>query len=115
MKTLKATRINIMISQMDQSIQFYAEVLGLPLLNHWGDHYAEVQAANVILGLHPTKENTQIGDNLSIGLGVTNFDETVAELTAKGIIFNVEKDGYIRLAHFKDPDQNALYLAEVQE
>ncbi|MCF1422541.1 VOC family protein [Mangrovimonas futianensis] len=36
MKTLTATRINIMISHMDQSILFYTEVLGLHLLNHWG-------------------------------------------------------------------------------
>lgn len=101
-----------MISNMDAAIDFYINKLELELLNRYGDHYAEVQAPGLMIGLHPNSEKTIMGNNITIGLGVINFDETIQLLEEKGIAFAIGTDSYIRLANFTDPDGNALFLAE---
>lgn len=82
------------------------------MLNHYGQHYAEFQAPDLLIGLHPKGKSNVVGNNMSIGFGVKGFDDQVKKLTSKGIDVNVELEGWIRLAHFHDLDQNALFLAE---
>lgn len=101
-----------MVKDMDIAIHFYVEVLGLTLLNRYDNHYAEIQAPDLNIGLHPSSTKTVRGNNMSIGFGVINFDETIKDLSTKGIDFNIEEDGWIRLAYFTDPDGNELFLAE---
>jgi len=115
MKNLITCRVNIMISDMNRAIDFYTNILGLELLNRYGEHYAEVQAPDLLIGLHPSTGNITTGNNLSIGFGIVSFDETVRELESKGLKFRVEVDGWIRLAYFADPDGNPLFLAERNE
>ena len=97
---------------MDDAIDFYEGKLGLELVNRHGDHYAEIQAPDLLIGLHPTSDKVKIGNNISIGLGVVEFDKTLNDLRAKGIELTIEQDGWIRLAHFTDLDNNPLFLAE---
>lgn len=101
-----------MISNMDDAIAFYQGKLGLELLNRFGDNYAEIKAPNLLIGLHPKSDHVKIGNNISIGLGVVEFDETIEDLKSKGIEFSIEQDGWIRLAYFTDLDGNQLFLAE---
>lgn len=112
MKNLVTCRINIMVSSINEAIEFYIDKLDLELVNRFGDHYAEIQAPDLLIGLHPRSSKTVYGNNLSIGLGVINFDSTVEEMKSKGIELTIEQDGWIRLAYFKDPDNNQLFLAE---
>lgn len=112
MKNLNAVRVNIMVSNMDRAIEFYIDKLELTLVKNYGEHYAEVDANGFMIGLHPTNPSVIIGTSMSIGLGVFNFDQTLADLKSKGIQCILEKGGYIRLAHFKDPDGNSLFIAE---
>lgn len=111
MKNLISCRINVMISDMDKAIDFYQRKLGLELKNRYGDHYAEIQTPDLLIGLHPTTDKIVQGTNISIGLGVTHFDSTLKELESKEIEYKLEQDGWIRLAYFSDPDQNQLFLA----
>jgi len=112
MENLKKCRINVMVSNMDSAVKFYSNTLDLELINRYGDHYAEIQAPGLLIGLHPSSEKTSTGNNISIGFGVTNFDKTIENLSAKGIEFTIEQEEWIRLAHFTDLDNNQLYLAE---
>ena len=112
MKNLKKCRVNVMVSDMDAAINFYNKTLDLELLNRYGDFYAEIQAPELLIGLHPTSNKIIKGNNLSIGFGVANFDNTIENLTKKGIEFNIQEDDVIRLANFTDPDGNHLFLAE---
>ena len=66
-----------MVADMDRAVAFYQGSLGLELLNRYGDHYAEIQAPDLLIGLHPASEKTVVGNNMSIGLGVTDFDGTI--------------------------------------
>lgn len=115
MKNLKTCRVNVMVSDMDKAVNFYHNTLGLELVNRYGDHYAEIQAPDLLIGLHPSSPKTIHGNNLSIGLGVTNFDATIEDLKSRGVEFTIEQDGWIRLAHFNDPDNNQLFLAERED
>lgn len=101
-----------MVADMDKSIEFYTNKLGLTLLNHYGNYYAEIQAPDLLIGLHPKSEKTVVGNNMSIGFGVKEFDLLIEQLKSKGIAIEIENDGYIRLAHFSDLDNNSLFLAE---
>ena len=84
-----------MVSSLDAAVKFYTETLGLTLTQRYGEHYAEIQAANLSLGLHPVSETTQFGTNLSIGFGVTDFDIEVKN-AAVNVARNVkwEAHGY---------------------
>lgn len=105
----------MMVSNMDEAIDFYQNKLGLELTSRYGDHYAEIQAPDLLIGLHPTSEKIVKGNNLSIGFGVVEFDATIKELESNGIGFKMEQDGWIRLAYFTDLDDNQLFLAERTE
>ena len=89
MENLKKYRVNVMVSNMDNAIEFYSVKLGLELINRYGDHYAEIQAPGLMIGLHPTSEKISVGNNLSIGFGVINFDKTIEILNEKGIEFTI--------------------------
>lgn len=112
MENLKKCRVNVMVSNMDDAIDFYIKKLELELINRYGDYYAEIQAPGLMIGLHPTSDKIIMGNNLSIGFGVVNFDSTIENLKTKGIEFKIEQDDYIRLAYFTDLDNNQLFLAE---
>jgi len=101
-----------MVSDMDKAIEFYIEKLGLKLLNHYGNHYAEIQAPDLLIGLHPKSKKTVLGNNMSIGFGVKDFDQQVEALKSQGIAVEIEADGWIRLAYFTDSDNNVLFFAE---
>jgi predicted enzyme related to lactoylglutathione lyase len=112
MENLKKCRVNVMVSNMDDAVEFYSVKLGLELVNRYDDHYAEIQAPGLMIGLHPASDKISTGNNLSIGFGIINFDETIKTLEGKGIEFVTEDEGWIRLAYFTDLDNNHLYLAE---
>lgn len=105
--------ITVMVLDMDRAIDFYTNTLGLTLKQRYDNHYAEIDAPGLSIGLHPT-DQANFGNNISIGLGVTEFDASVEELKGKGVDVQVNQDGWIRLGSFKDPDGNDLYLAELK-
>ena len=84
MENLQKCRINVMVSNLDEAVEFYSEKLGLELLNRYGDHYAEIQAPGLMVGLHPTSEKITTGNSISIGFGVVDFDRTIENLKKKG-------------------------------
>ncbi len=104
------SNVTVMISNMDASIKFYTETLGLKLKNRYGDHWAEIEAPGITIGLHPSKE-IKTGQNLSIAFGVSDLHKTVSALEKKGVKFNMYKDSMVDLAFFTDPDGNTLYFA----
>lgn len=114
MKSLKGCNVTIMASSMDAGIEFYTQKLGLELKQRYGDHYAEIEAPGLKIGLHPASAKVQKGDNISIGFGVDDFDQALEDLKNKGIKVQVENDGWGRLGNFEDPDGNKLYLAEIK-
>lgn len=106
---------------MDRAVEFYTQVLGLKLTFRAGNHWAGIDAGNGMqLGLHPASDQgPRPGANGAtiIGFAVTQpLDDVVASLHQKGVQLTRpiidDADGKIRLAYFRDPDGNDLYLCE---
>jgi len=114
MSEILGSNVTIMVSNMDRAIQFYSDVLGFKLRNRYGDHWADIDAPGMQIGLHPAARDVVTGSNLSIGLRVSDLGATMQALEQRGVQFNVQDDGEVKLAHFSDPDSNALYLAQPQ-
>lgn len=112
MTTILGSNVTIMVSDMDASVKFYTETLGFKLKNRYGDHWADIEAPEMTIGLHPAGKDVKTGNNLSIGLRVADLQSTVQALEMKGLQFAILDDGQVSLAHFTDPDGNALYLAQ---
>jgi len=117
---LKEGNVTVIISDMERSIRFYTEALGLKLKYRHGDDWVEIEAPGVTIGLHLTgKMGPQPGksESLSIGFTVDKLETEMERLKKKGVPFSprLVDEGPVRLAFFSDPDGNPLYLCEVKE
>ena len=110
---LKRCNVTIMVSDMDRAVRFYTENMGMQLKKRYGNHYAELEAPGLALGLHPAAGSVKWGNNLSIGFGVENLEQEVEKLNSAGVEVLLVRDGFGLMAHLEDPDGNALYLVEV--
>ena len=110
----------IYVSNMDDAIRFYTEVLGLKLTNRYGDHWATVQAGkSLLIGLHPWKQNVpKPGTNGSVQIGLVlspdvPIDAYAERLRRHGVkvsgIIESEAGNYI---NFVDQDGNPIYVGD---
>jgi catechol 2,3-dioxygenase-like lactoylglutathione lyase family enzyme len=113
--------VTVYVSDMDRSVRFYTETLGLRLAYRFGNHWASVELGKgLTIGLHPSSGEMPAGrpGSMSIGLelsGVTIY-EAVEKLEQKGVRFDgpVNDEGKAgKFVGFHDPDGNQLYLAEL--
>ena len=111
---ITGANVTVMVSNMDQSLAFYVDLLGLTLKGRYGDHWADIEGPGIAIGLHPTQAGVTVGDNLQIALRVTDIQAAMEALSARGIEFNVPEDEQVRIASFHDPDGNTLYLVQPQ-
>lgn len=108
----------IYVSDMQRALDFYTGPLGLRLVFRAGDHWAQLDAGGMAIGLHPASpDNPAPGTpgGITIGLSVdVPIADAVATLAAHGVDVRgpVSGGGGTALAFFADPDGNPLYLAE---
>jgi len=108
----------VYVSDLDQSMKFYTEVLGLQSVFLSAGKWGQARAPDgTSIGLHPMSPKAPkpgISGSISIGFMVGGpIDQAVSRLKAQGVKFRgpVVSDGPIKLAFFGDPDGNDLYLA----
>lgn len=114
----------IVVSDMDRSVEFYRDKLGIPL-KFQSPGWTEFATGATTLALHgggvpasgpPAGEPAQRAGECSIGFSVADVDKTYEELKAKGINFVMpptqqEAEG-IRLAVAIDPDGLPISFAQ---
>lgn len=113
--------VTIYVANVDRSVKFYSETLGLKLAYRFGDHWAAVEAGRgLTIGLHPASDHSPAGNGkgMSIGLELSgSIHDAVRELTARGLQFdspiNEGKAG--AFVGFRDPDGNSLYLTQLNQ
>jgi catechol 2,3-dioxygenase-like lactoylglutathione lyase family enzyme len=99
---------------MDRSVAFYRDVLGLELTYRSGDGWAEFGAGPIRLALHGTEE-TALPPGGTIVFRVDDLDGARSSLQQRGAVFEgheAEVPGVGRFATFHDPDGNPIQLIE---
>jgi catechol 2,3-dioxygenase-like lactoylglutathione lyase family enzyme len=110
----------IYVTDMNRSVQFYTETLGMKLLQRHGDHWALVDGGpGLSIGLHPATSEIPAGRRGSVAIGLyldMPIGEAVEQLRTAGVTFDgpVKQDVALSLAFFSDPDGNPLYVAEMK-
>ena len=108
--TIKEANLTLMVRNMDASVAFY-QSLGIMVKNRWGNHYAQLSAPGVTIGLHPSDKGvTGSSGNASIGFTVDNIEEGRKLLASKSIALTERKEEGGQFLHFADPDGTALYF-----
>ena len=110
----------VYVSNMDNAIRFYTEVLGLKLTNRFGSHWATVQAGKT-LGHRAAPWSAKYprpGTKGSVQIGlVVSRDEPIGELAARlrkhGVeVSDVIKSEEANYISFEDPDGNPIYVGD---
>ncbi len=110
----------IYVSDLDRSVRFYTDTLGLSLQYRAGDEFAMIDAGGgMMVGLHPASaQSPPPGTHGSIQVGFTvtgPIEQVVDALRERGVSFRgpIKDDDPVKLAYFDDPDGNDLYLCQV--
>jgi predicted enzyme related to lactoylglutathione lyase len=107
--------ITVPTRDYDRASEFYGTVLGLPFSKRWGDMPAgEFETGTLTLAL---MQSDAFGVDFAphthpIALHVDDVAAARAELEARGVTFapDTMDSGVCHMAHFRDPDGNALML-----
>lgn len=110
----------VFVSDMDASVKFYTEVLGLKLTNRFGNNWATVEAGKgLTIGLHPASPKYPAPGTkgaMMLGLEIDEpIEGVVARLSEKGVRMkgSIIRDEGGSFSHLGDPDGNEIYLWEV--
>jgi catechol 2,3-dioxygenase-like lactoylglutathione lyase family enzyme len=110
---IKESNVTINVRDLDNSVSFYQSI-GFELKNRWGNHYAQLVAPGITIGLHPTTDDNIAGNsgNVSIGLTTENFEETKLSLQNLSIKITERQESGGEFIHFEDLDGTAIYFIE---
>jgi catechol 2,3-dioxygenase-like lactoylglutathione lyase family enzyme len=108
---IKESNITLNVKDLDKSISFY-EAIGLTVKNRWGNHYAQLTAPSVVIGLHPANDTNLTGNsgNASIGFTLDDFEEAKSVLQKLSVKTTDRQEEGGQFLHFNDPDGTALYF-----
>jgi predicted enzyme related to lactoylglutathione lyase len=115
MKVTGVDFITVPTQDFEKAEQFYGDVLGLERSKQWGDMPArEFETGSLTIALMQSDAFGVEFERHShpIALHVDDVAEARAELEGKGIEFVADTmdSGVCHMAHFRDPDGNALML-----
>ena len=103
------------VSDLDRSLDFYRNVLELPLVSH--DYVARFDIDGVLFELVPATPDRPLSGpgNARLCLQTSHIQDSVAQLKQRGIeVGEVKAVTGGLLAFFKDPDGNELCLWQYQ-
>jgi methylmalonyl-CoA/ethylmalonyl-CoA epimerase len=112
-------QIALTVGDVERSVAFYRDALGMPLLFQAPPGLAFFQCGTIRLMLSIPEKDFTPGASSVLYFRVTDIDGMYAALSARGVSF-VDKPHFITkmpdhdlwMAFLKDPDGNALALME---
>ena len=124
MQKLEIAYVNLYVTDLKRSVEFFEKTLGLGLQFESTDFgYASLDAGPVRMGLaqidvEDEEQRALIGRQTGVGFGVRDLVAAHAELESKGVDFPMKPakqpwGGFMAL--FADPDGNSFYLDELQD
>jgi lactoylglutathione lyase len=114
----KVGNVILAVTDIDKSLEFYHEIIGLPIKNQRRS-WVDLGTSGALLSLHPASLTAQhigssIENGITIGFLVGDVKSAVEELRAKGVRIHrdiVKKDAGIN-AVVLDPDDYLISLFE---
>jgi len=114
----KVGNVILAVSDIDKSLHFYHEIIGLPIKNQRRS-WVDLGTSGALLSLHPASLTAQhigssIENGITIGFLVGDVKSAVEELKAKGVTIHrdiVERDAG-KNAVILDPDDYLISLFE---
>ena len=115
MEILKATTAFYDVQDMDRAVKFYTETLGFPLKVRFGNHWAEVDAGSISIGLHPTEDGAPVSTDggATVSFAVTNLEQLAENLKSKGVaVGEIRTPPRGKFLMAKDSEGNYLHFIE---
>jgi len=104
------------VRDMERSVVFYRDVLGLKLLISQ-PNWTQFDAGNIIIGLHPDADEVKVSPTtgMSIGIYVDDIDKAVAEIRRRfgKIAVGPRQEPFGRWALVFDPDGYSIQIIEM--
>jgi len=101
---------------MDATVAFYRDTLGLALRMQMGEDWAEFDVAGTTVALHGTREgHAPPQDGATVVFEVDDLEGEMNALRGRNVEFEGEVSevpGYGRFVSFRDPDGNLLQIFE---
>jgi lactoylglutathione lyase len=113
----KVGAVILLVSNMDKSVKFYKEVLGLPVKTKSKD-WTEFFGNGTVLALHPAKKKSAIkaGAGMLVGFEVSDLDSSVKRLKELKVKFykKPKQEPFGKHAIVQDPDGHLISIAEIK-
>lgn len=119
----KVGTVILLVSDIDRSVKFYEEVLGLPIKTKSPD-WVEFFNRETTLALHPIKKGSsesahkeiKTGMATLVGFMVSDLDATAKILRENNVEFfkNPKNESFGKHAIVKDPDGHLISIAEIK-
>jgi len=114
----KLGAVILLVSDMNKSVQFYKEILNIPLKKK-SDEWTEFFNKETVLALHPAKnkEKVKSGQHILVGFSASDFDQTMRNLQDKKVIFfkKPREEGFGKHAIIEDPDGHLISIVKLKE
>jgi lactoylglutathione lyase len=114
----KISAIVLLVSNVKKSINFYKNILGLPVKRQSKD-WTEFFNNGTVLALHPAKKKDKLksGSGMLIGFMVNDLDFSVKQLKRKGVKFfkQPKNEPFGKHTIILDPDGHLISIAELKE
>jgi lactoylglutathione lyase len=108
----------LLVSNMEKSVKFYRDTLGLPIKTKSKD-WTEFFNNDTVMALHPAKKknNIKTGSGMLVGFEVGDLEATVKELKEKRVKFfkKPKEEPFGKHAIVQDPDGHLISIAEIKE
>jgi catechol 2,3-dioxygenase-like lactoylglutathione lyase family enzyme len=104
------------VTNVQESIAFYRDTLGLPMVSH--DYVARFDVDGVLVELVPLPPGSVVpgSGNARLCFAVSDLKETIEQLHARGIATSdIKNKRGGKIAFFRDPDGNELSLWEYEK
>jgi lactoylglutathione lyase len=108
--------VMVVVRDMERSVAFYRDVLGLKLLIQQSN-WSQFDAGNILIGLHPEGDEVKVGPTtgISIGIYVDDLDQAVIEIRRRfgKIAVGPRPEPFGRWALVFDPDGYSIQIIEM--
>jgi lactoylglutathione lyase len=108
----------LLVSNMEKSVKFYRDILGLPIKTKSKD-WTEFFNNDTVMALHPAKKKSNIktDSDMLVGFEVGDLEATVKKLKEKKVKFfkKPKEEPFGKHAIVQDPDGHLISIAEIKE